>query len=176
MTQTITSAGTSIKQVPAILNKIVRVMDRPEGFFAYAHDVLDMGGGKYDLMTEQLAEMNIRNWVLDPFNRSEEHNAYVVKMLTTRPADFAICSNVLNVVREFQDRQSILRTIKMLSSPMGLVFFTVYEGDGTGKGKKTTKGWQENRPTASYLRELKRQFGSVTLCNNKLIVCEGFKP
>lgn len=165
-----------MKQVPAILNKIIRVMDRPEGFFAYANDVLDMGGGKYDLLTDRLREMGIRNWVLDPFNRTEEHNALVVSMLTARPADFAICSNVLNVVRESKERASLIRTMKMLSSPEGLHFFTVYEGDKTSKGKKTSKGWQANRPTGDYIKELRRHYGNVTLCSNKLIVCEGFKP
>lgn len=176
MTQRISSAETSVKQVPAILNKIIRVMDRPESFFAYSHDILDMGGGKYDLLTQKLREMGIRNWVFDPFNRSPAHNAFVVDMLTTRRADNAICSNVLNVIKEPFERKFMHRLIQSMTNETGLVFFTVYEGDGSSKGKKTTKGWQANRPTKSYLRELRRYYGNVTLCNNKLIVCEGFKP
>jgi hypothetical protein len=176
MTQTITSAGTSIKQVPAILNKIIQVMKMPAAFFASARDVLDIGGGKYDLLTDKLAENGIRNWVLDPYNRSEEHNLLVKKKLEVRRADFTICSNLLNVIREVADRRLVHRVIKNLSSPEGQVFITVYEGDKTSKGKKTSKGWQANRPTKSYLRELRREYYGVTLCSNKLIVCEGFKP
>jgi hypothetical protein len=134
-----------------------------------------MGGGKYDLLTAKLGEMGIRNWVFDPFNRSPEHNKFVVDMLTTRRASNALCSNVLNVIKESAERRAIHKQIKSMSDECGLVFFTVYEGDGSSKGKKTTKGWQANRPTKSYLRELRREYHNVTLCNNKLIICEGFK-
>lgn len=100
MTQTITSADTSLKQVPAIFRLINQVMTRPEAFWADTTDVLDVGGGKYDLLTEKLAEIGVRNWVLDPYNRSEEHNRRVVSMLEAGPADMALCSNVLNVIPE----------------------------------------------------------------------------
>jgi hypothetical protein len=177
VTQTITSAETSVKQVPAILNKIVQIMRMPEAYFASLRDVLDVGGGKYDLLTDRLAEMGIRNWVLDPFNRSDEHNAYVKKMLTAHPADMAICSNVLNVIKEPEERASVHKIIKDLTDPREQrAYFTVYEGDGTSKGKKTSKGWQANKPTKAYVRELRKYYYSVTLCQNKLIVCEGFKP
>lgn len=176
MTQTITSAGTSVKQVPAILNKIIKAMRMPASFLAGVRDVLDMGGGKYDLLTEKFAEMKIRNWVYDPFNRSPEHNAYVVQMLTTRGADMAICSNVMNVIRDEIDRKHMLRLLQSMTNERDhKVFFTVYEGDRTSKGKKTTKGWQANRPTEDYVDELSEVFHSVSLLKNKLVVCEGFK-
>lgn len=175
MTQAISSAGTSIKQVPAILNKIAQVMKMPAAFFASITDVLDMGGGKYDLLTEKLAELGIRNYVLDPFNRLPEHNNFVIAKLAACGADMAICSNVLNVIKEPEARRNLHKMIKRLTKGDGLVFYTVYEGDKSSKGKKTTKGWQANRPTQSYLRELRREYLGVTLCNNKLIVCEGFK-
>jgi hypothetical protein len=175
MTQTITSAGTSLKQVPAIFRLINQTMDRPEAFWAYIDDVLDVGGGKYDLFTDKLAGMGIRNHVLDPYNRSEEHNQRVKKLLLARPADIAICSNVLNVIREVGARNDVHKVIKMLTKEDGMVFFTVYEGDKSSRGRKTTKGWQWHRPTKNYERELKRHYHNVTVCSNKLIVCEGFK-
>jgi hypothetical protein len=176
MTQAVTSAETSVKQVPAILNKIIKVMRMPESFFASVGDVLDVGGGKYDMLTDKFAEMGVRNWVWDPFNRSTDHNSFVERMLTARRADVAICSNVLNVIRERTVREFLHRgVIKKMSNPEGLVFFTVYEGDKTAKGKKTTKGWQANRPAWCYLRGLRKHYDSVTLCSNKLFVCEGFK-
>lgn len=179
MTQTITSAETSVKQVPAILNKIIQIMRMPASYFASVRDVLDMGGGKYDLLTIELAKMGIRNWVYDPFNRSQEHNKFVVDMLTASGADMVLCSNVLNVIKEQDNRDLLHRIIKQCSRKRPgdcKIFFTVYEGDGTSKGKKTSKGWQANKPTKAYVRELRKYYYSVTLCPNKLIVCEGFKP
>lgn len=175
MTQTITSAKTSLKQVPAIFRLINEVMKRPEVFWAYNDDVLDVGGGKYDLLTDKLAEIGARNHVLDPFNRSEEHNQGVVRLLSARPADIALCSNVLNVIREPSARDDVHRTIKRLTKPDGMVFFTVYEGNRSSRGRRTSKGWQANRPTKNYARELRRHYHQVTVCSNKLIVCEGFK-
>ena len=175
MPQTITSADTSLKQVPAIFRLINQVMDRPAAFWAYNDDVLDVGGGKYDLLTDKLAEIGVRNHVLDPYNRSEEHNKRVAKLLSTRPADIAICSNVLNVIREVEARNDVHRVIRRFTKPDGMVFFTVYEGDRSSRGRKTSKGWQWNRPTRNYVRELRRRYHAVTVCSNKLIVCEGFK-
>lgn len=177
VTQKITSAATSVKQVPAILNKIVKTMRMPEAFFAGIRDVLDMGGGKYDLLTKEFKDMGIRNWVYDPFNRTPEHNAFVVEKLTTRGADIAICSNVLNVIQDDIDRKHMIRLLQCMTNERDhMVFFTVYEGDRTSKGKKTTKGWQANRPTEDYVDYLSEFFHSVSLSKHKLLVCEGFKP
>jgi len=158
MTQTITSAATSLKQVPAIFKLLNDNLERPESFWAFTDDILDYGGGKYDLLTEKLAEIGVRNWVYDPFNRTKEHNTLVRQMLVARPADHAICSNVLNVIREKEARLEVLRDIAKLTSPLGSVFVTVYEGDRSSRGKKTTKGWQNNRPLKSYLPEFRKVF------------------
>jgi len=173
MKQEHTSAATSLKQVPAVLKLINKHLKRPEHFWAYTDDILDYGGGKYDLLTEKLAEMRVRNWVYDPFNRSEDHNKLVRQMLTIRPADHAICSNVLNVIKEPEVRLEVLRDIAALTSRDGCVFITVYEGNKTSRGKKTPKGWQNNRPTKSYIRELRKVFSKGTWLGSKLLMCEG---
>ena len=181
--QVITSAGTSVATTPALLKMLQKHRWDDNGFYpspcSYwdsltddcygAQDCLDYGGGRYELTTDCLAEHKIRNWVYDPFNRSVQHNEYVQRMLSTRPADFAICSNVLNVIREPAARQGVLRHIRELTKTLGSVFFTVYEGGRSSKGRKTTKGWQANRPTKSYVREVKRVFGD-TQVHGKLIV------
>jgi hypothetical protein len=174
-TQTITSAGTSVNQLPAVLRLINTVMEDPASYWTFINDVLDYGGGRFDKFTNLLASMRIRNWVFDPFNRSEDHNKLVRQLLTARPADIAVCSNVLNVVKEPAARRAILKDIKTMSSPTGNVFFTVYVGDQSSRGRKTTKGFQANRPTRSYVREIRREFKDVWLLNGKLIVAKGFK-
>jgi len=177
MAQRISSAATSLKQVPAIVGLIDRFSKkRLPLFWAANARCLDIGGGKYDLTTEALRERHgVRNFVLDPFNRTQEHNDRVLAKLTSTPADFAICSNVLNVVREADARRAIHYEIKWLVRPNGMVFFTVYEGDRSERGRKTSKGWQSNLPTKHYIRELKREYNNVTIFYGKLIVCEGFK-
>jgi hypothetical protein len=158
MTQTITSAATSLNQIPGVFKLIGKTFRNPAGFWCRINDVLDYGGGKYDTFTEFLAEHSIRNWVFDPFNRSEDHNKLVRKMLTTRRADMAILANVLNVVKEPQIRREILEDVKRLTQPGAPVFITCHEGNRTSRGRKTTKGWQCNRPTKNYLREVRQVF------------------
>jgi hypothetical protein len=166
MTQTITSAETSLNQVPAIFRLVKKT-----GAFVRKTRVLDMGGGKFNLTTKALAKLGVTSHVYDPYNRSEEHNDGVRCEFDFDPADVALCSNVLNVVREPSARQAIHHKIKSFVKPGGKVFFTVYEGDRSSRGRKTSKGWQAHRPTKSYVRELKREYSSVVR-KGKLLICE----
>lgn len=159
MSQKYPSDKTSLRQVPAIFKLLNDNLVRPAHFWAYTNDTLDYGGGKFDLFSDELAKLRVRNWVYDPFNRSEDHNALVRRMLSIRPADHAFCSNVLNVIKEPAVRLEILRDIASLTDPDGYVFITVYEGNRTSRGRRTKKGcWQANRPLKSYVREVRKVF------------------
>ena len=176
MTQAYSSADTSLNQIPAAFGLINKAMDFPEAYWARVKSVLDYGGGKYDKFSDLLASMRIQNFVYDPYNRSDDHNKLVRQLLTARPADIAICSNVLNVVKEPKARREILIDIKTMTDEAESVFFTVYEGKHKdSRGRKTSKGWQANRPTKSYIREIRKEFKEVWLLNGKLIVARGFK-
>jgi len=170
MKQAITSAATSLNQVPAVLRLIDKTMPNPMAFWAYTDTVLDYGGGKYDKLTKALAKLKVRNLVYDPFNRSKEHNALVRQLVTTRPVHHGICSNVLNVIREPAVRLKILKDLSRWVEPGGCVFITVYEGDKTSKGKRTSKGWQANRPTKNYLREIRKVFPVAVVMSSSLIL------
>ena len=172
MNQPITSAATSLKQVPAILRLIEKAASNPH--WIGINNLLDYGGGKYDLLTRELAKRGVNNLVYDPFNRSEDHNEMVRWLLKHHGADAAICSNVLNVIRGLAVRRAVLQDIKSMTVSYGEVFFTVYEGDGSSVGRKTSKGWQANRPTKNYLREIRQEFTNVKIIG-KLIVARGFK-
>ncbi len=175
MAQTITSAKTSLNQLPAVLRLINKIARDPLAFWCYADTMLDYGGGKYDQLTEALAKMKVRNLIYDPFNRSKEHNALVRQLVTTRPASHGICSNVLNVIREPAVRQKILRDMARWVEPGGNVFITVHEGDQSSKGERTIKGWQAYRPAKNYMREIRKVFpySYGTYWGSKaLIVCE----
>ena len=76
MLQEYTSAKSCIKQVPAGF-KIVHK------YFGWQENTvnLDIGGGKYDLMTNRLKELGVTNLVFDPYNRSITHNIKVVNKI-----------------------------------------------------------------------------------------------
>jgi DNA-binding protein len=98
-------AVTSLKQVAALLKKAPLKPGTVN---------LDLGGGKYDLGTDYLATKNIINYVLDPFNRSEEHNREVVEILNARGgADSVTLANVLNVIESERHRHNTLMKASM---------------------------------------------------------------
>jgi len=120
---------------------------------------LDYGGGKFDNVTDFLAEQNVENLVYDPYNRSAEHNKSVLaKVRSNGGADTITCSNVLNVVKEPEVRQSILTNIKKLLKPNGTVYITVYEGLKDKPEGPTKSGYQLNRKTEDYLDEIRQVF------------------
>lgn len=161
--QEFTSANTSINKakLPAIFKLIT---------FEPNTVNLDFGGGKFDNAAEYLKDYDVVNLVYDPYNRSKEHNAEVIKQLKERGgADTATCSNVLNVIKEPEARHNVLSNIKKFVKPNGKVYITVYEGSGTGEGGATSAGYQLNRKTADYLDEIKEIFPDAKR-NGKLIV------
>lgn len=159
MIQEYTSAKTDLKQVPAIFKLLMDNLENPALFFARNRECLDYGGGAGDKLTDKFGAIGVRNLVLDPYNRSEDHNKLIRRLLRVRPADFAICSNVLNVIKEPQVRMQVLEEIAELTDPHGKVFFTVYEGNKTSRGRRTKDDcWQANRPLKNYIREIRKVF------------------
>ena len=155
MRQRFTSAKTSRNQVPAIYGKVPKLLKRPN-FWEGVCEVLDYGGGAYDTFANELALVGVRSFVFDPFNRAPEHNSLIERLLRVKKAEVAVCANVLNVIREPAVRQEVLEHIKALIAPNAPVFIDVHEGDRTSRGKRTSDGWQANRPLKSYLREVRR--------------------
>lgn len=149
MTQKITSKLTSTNQIPAGHKLILK-------YSQYKITNLDIGAGKYDAYHDVLKKLNIINSNYDPFNRSALENDNALK----NTYDTITVHNVLNVIMEKDIRLSI---IKLCYSHLqgNTAFFTVYEGDRLGIGKKTSKGWQENRKTKTYLKEIDSVFDSV---------------
>jgi hypothetical protein len=161
--QAYTSAKTDLKQVPAIFKLLNDGLVRPAYFWGTTDEILDYGGGAGDKLTKLLAKLKVRNLVLDPFNRSKEHNAFVRSLLKIKPADHAFCSNVLNVIKEPAIRMKVLREIAALTDDTGCVFFTVYEGNKSCRGKRSQDDcWQNNRPLKSYVKEIRKVFQEGT--------------
>lgn len=162
------SAKTSInsKKLPAIYNMITL----PEGSVG-----IDYGGGKFDNAVEALAEQGVTLHVYDPYNRSQQHNRAALKALRANGgADFAINSNVLNVIKEPEARLNVLENIKTITKPGAPIYITVYEGSGKGNEGVTKSGYQLNRKTADYLEEIQQVFPDAKR-RGKLIVATNSK-
>lgn len=157
------SAKTSInsKKLPAIYNMI----SLPKGSVG-----VDYGGGKFDNAIEALAENDVTLYVYDPYNRSSDYNKETLRALRANGgADFAINSNVLNVIKEPEARLNVLENIKRITKPGAPIYITVYEGSGKGNEGATKSGYQLNRRTADYLEEIQEVFPDAKR-KGKLIV------
>lgn len=164
VSQGISSAKTSIKQVPALFkDKNTRFGDTN----------IDIGGGRFDLAKDYLASIGTRNMVFDPYNRTAKENTSTLSFLRGgERADTATCANVLNVIAEPAARANVILETAKAIKPDGTAYFMVYEGDGSGTGKETSAGWQNNRKTADYLSEIGEYFDSVQKKGKLIIATE----
>ena len=155
------SAGTSLNQVP----RGMRLINWQSG----TRNV-DIGGGRFDAATDYLSEQGVENLVFDPFNRDVEHNKEVAERVRDEKADTATCHNVLNVIDTAAARGNVILQAAKAIKPDGTAYFTVYEGDKSGKGRQTkSDSWQNNRPTKDYVKEIEKYFDDVTVKNNMII-------
>ena len=150
--QSISSADTSIRQVAAAMKKIPWKRGTVN---------TDIGGGRFDEGTKYLADQGVENLVFDPFNRNEQHNRSVVERLKAGQTDTATITNVLNVIAEPEVRGEVVRQAAKAIQEGGVAYFQIYEGDKSGQGKETSKGWQNNAKTETYLGEINQYFGDV---------------
>lgn len=171
--QEFSSAETAINGKQGKLPSALKAASIPSGAL-----VLDYGGGTVEseaVAQDYLDQFNATEMLYDPFNQTPEHNREVIKTLRSNGgADVAICSNVLNVIKEENVRLDVLVKIKKLLKNGATCFITVYEGGGSGEGRITQKGksYQNHRKTADYLEEVQKVFpeavrkGSVIIAPN----------
>ena len=164
MRQLIKSAETSLKQVAATFRMAEFRKDEVN---------LDYGGGKYDLSTEFLSGLKVRNFVFDPFNRTCAHNLnsrYQIAKIDG--AHTVTVNNVLNVIQENEALDEAIFNASTAVKNDGTAYFLIYEGNGSGVGKQTTKGWQRNLKTQHYLPFVEKHFGAVTRKSNLIIATQ----
>lgn len=122
--------------------------------------ILDYGGGKYDSNAEYMKGKNGSDvLVYDKYNRSDGHNSTVLNRCREDIPDYVVCSNVLNVIMEEDVIESVLAGIQELCGKDTVVYIAIYEGDKSGKGKETSKGWQRNEKACEYEEIISRYFG-----------------
>lgn len=147
----IASAYTSIKQVPAFVKQW-----NPEP----GSIILDIGGGRFDDCSNYIAAMGSTNFVLDPFNRTPEHNDMVKRVIDDSGCDYIMCLNVINVI-ELPERLDLYRTIlSFCSQRTKTIFFQIYAGNGSGVKGSTV---QNNMKAAEYIPELTEAFPHATI-------------
>ena len=158
--QNISSAETSINKdkMPTLFSKYD---------FGAGETVFDIGGGKFDNVTDHLRKSDVIHRVYDPFNRPAEHNDEVLNLTDYEGgADVVTAANVLNVVAEPEIRNRIIRQAADIIKPHGRAIFGIYEGDGSGLGKETIKGYQNNMKTADYVAEVQAIFPNAVKKGN----------
>jgi len=162
--QEFASAETAINGKQGKLPAVFKKADIPHGAL-----VLDYGGGTVEseaVAQDYLNQFDAVEMLYDPYNQTPEHNREIVKALKKNGgADVAICSNVLNVIKEEEVRLDLLNKIKKLLKPGATAFISVYEGNTKlGEGAVTQKGksYQNNRKLAGYLEEVQQVFPNAT--------------
>lgn len=121
----------------------------------------DIGGGRYDISTEFLKPLGVKNLIWDPGWRSKEWNEKVLDRVADGGADTATVANVLNVIPDKETRADVIALAANVIKPGGVAYFQIYEGDKSGKGKPTSDGWQENRKLKTYVPEIEKYFDEV---------------
>lgn len=150
MRQRYSSADTSL----AVVNKVYTHRAYRPG-----SRVLDYGGGRYDLNTEYMKARGVTVDVYDKFNRSPEHNARVLQAAREVAPDYVVCSNVLNVIAEDEVVDGILADMATYGA---CTLIAVYEGNRSGAGAETTKGYQRNAKLAEYVPMVERHFDIIS--------------
>lgn len=160
MMQKYTSAKSSLKQLPAGF----KIVDK---YFGWQPNTinLDIGGGKYDLLTEKLLERNAINLVFDPYNRSLNHNTDVIRTILIKDGvDTATIFNVLNVIKEREIQLNVLKMARSALKEGGMVFVRSTYMNPTKKSGVTKSGtFQHYKTQKEYLRIVRRIFPDAKL-------------
>lgn len=162
------SADTSINSTK--LPAIYKMITIPEGSVG-----IDFGGGKWDNAIEHIKDLGATLCVYDPYNRSKAYNKETLKTLRANGgADWAVTSNVLNVIKEPSARKAVLENISKITKSGAPIYITVYEGRGDAKAGQTKSGYQLNRKTKDYIEEIQEVFPDATR-RGKLIIAHNIR-
>lgn len=154
MIQRFTSAGTSInsKRVPMLFKR----------FCFKGKSVLDYGCGKYPEIIKEFVESQPGKYFgYDPFNLGNE-------IPKDQKFDVVTISNVLNVIKE---DEVIAEIIKEVTEIAGTVIVSIYEGDGSGKGRETKSDcYQRNQKKEWYYHFIGRMGYNVKIEKGCILV------
>ena len=159
MKQEYTSAKSSIKQIPAGFN----IVDKHFGWQPNTYN-LDIGGGKYDLMTKKLAEKSVTNLIYDPYNRSVEENELAKYLCVNMKFNTVTIFNVLNVIKELECQLEAIRLAYDSLKPKGYVFVrSTYMNPKKASGVTKSGTYQHYLTQQDYLQIVKQIFTNAKL-------------
>jgi len=166
--QKYSSADTSINKskASAVVGKVAK--SKKHGWVKGGKN-FDIGGGKHDFTTNTLKKHGVENIVYDPFNRDLAFNKASVAKGASGQSDTATISNVLNVIEEDAVRLKILQQANDALKDDGKLYITVFEGNKSGVGEPTTKGYQLNKPLSEYLEEVKKVFPNANISEGMIV-------
>lgn len=149
------SGGENITKDKGPGGKETSLMQMPSGMANYVEwgiakvggTHLDNGAGKYDKGQIYLRKQGVNYIPLDPYNRSEKRNQMAYQAIKENGGvDSANSSNVLNVIRHFEDAINHIKFTYGVLKPGGKLIINVYEGNRSG----VWDGSQQNRPLKWY--------------------------
>ena len=138
---------------------------------------IDLGSGRHNDFTKALEGAGVTSYAYDPFGRHASHEAPVLRELRrgALQGDTVTCNDVLNLIPDKTARCNVIHQAARSLKPDGTAFFSIYEGDGSGRGRivKTLSGlaacWQENRKAEDFLREIRPFFEDVKLRDGLIV-------
>lgn len=164
--QKYTSENTSIKQIPYG----VKIVDK---YFGWMPNTInfDIGGGKYNLMSNYLISKGVTNYVYDPYNRSEEHNLNVLNVCCNGQSDTVTIFNVLNVIME---REIQIRLLKLADNALkynGFLYVrSTYKNPNKISGVTKSGSYQHYLTHVDYLEIVKEIFPNACLKHDIIFV------
>jgi hypothetical protein len=161
--QKYTSEKTSINTLKSVYKKIV-------GKYPLGTSILDIGCGKFDT-NKEFADSNGFAWFgIDPYNRTPEYNDDSLNALYDwcDAPDIIMLNNVLNVLAEDKVLMDVLGQVYDYAGDDTDIYITIYEGNKSGIGKVTTKGYQRNQKLKEYKDYILEWFDVIDIQGNIL--------
>lgn len=104
-------------------------------------NILNYGAGKHYLKHKNMFGDNLINY--------DKYISEINSLPSKDDFDIVVCSNVLNVIQDDTEIQSILNYFDTLKGKK--VYITIYEGDKSNIGKTTKLGtYQKNKPLKNW--------------------------
>lgn len=163
--QKYSSADTSISTI----NKIYKLL--PQLGYKRETIILDFGCGKYNKNKEEAEKHGFRWFGYDPYNRSEMDNELTLKLMKLVKPNVIMLNNVLNVIKEDDVLLDVLGQIYDYAADDTDIYITIYEGDKSGVGKVTTKGYQRNWKLIKYSDFILELFDVIDIVQPNILKC-----
>lgn len=152
--QTVTSAATSIRQIPALVKSdlFAKLVNSAFVNSGVEPSIMNFGAGKYPEMTAQYLTdrfPGVDVHAYDPYNLPDAVNADALKKTGY---DIVFSANVLNVINSDDALTEAIVKMAAYVRIYGRIVIGVYEGDKSGVGRMSgADTYQRNLRTAEYL-------------------------